>query len=389
MTIPFLDMSAMHAELAAELDDAWQRISRSGQFIDGEFVERFELEWAEYCGTAYSVALASGTAALQLGLTALGIGAGDEVIVPANTFFATVEAVLAVGATPVFTDVDPSTLLMSAANVEGAMTKRTAAVIVVHLYGQPANMDAIKKVARAAGIAIIEDAAQAHGATWRGKKAGSMSDLGCFSFYPGKNLGAFGDAGAVTTNDPMLAERIRSLRNHGRSQDDRNRHDYVGGNHQLDELQAAVLSVKLRRLDAWNAGRQRIAERYRSLLAELPVELLEVALGARSSNHLFVIQSDCRDHLRQRLHTEGIGTGIHYPIPCHRQPALSSIKIPHLPVAERAARRILSLPMGPHLTQSDAIRVAEAIGRAFRTGREAPRISVEPSLRHDEHRTRS
>jgi dTDP-4-amino-4,6-dideoxygalactose transaminase len=261
--------------------------------------------------------------------------------------------------------------LMSAADVEGAMTQRTAAVIVVHLYGQPANMDAIKKVAGATGIAIIEDAAQAHGATWRGRKAGSMSDLGCFSFYPGKNLGAFGDAGAVTTNDPILAERIRSLRNHGRSQDDRNQHDYVGGNHRLDELQAAVLSVKLRRLDAWNAGRQRIAERYRSLLAELPVELLEVALGARSSNHLFVIQSDCRDHLLQRLHAEGIGTGIHYPIPCHRQPALSSIKTPHLPVAERAARRILSLPMGPHLTQSDTIRVAEAIGRAFKTGKEA------------------
>ena len=313
MNIPFLEMSAMHAELAAELDEAWRRISRSGRFIDGEFVERFELEWAEYCGTAYSVALASGTAALQLGLTALGIGAGDEIIVPANTFFATVEAVLAVGATPVFSDVDPSTLLMSAANVEDAMTKRTAAVIVVHLYGQPANMDAIEKVAGATGIAIIEDAAQAHGATWRGKKAGSMSDLGCFSFYPGKNLGAFGDAGAVTTNDPIVAERIRSLRNHGRSQHDHNRHDYVGGNHRLDELQAAVLSIKLRRLDAWNAARQRIAKCYRSRLAELPVELLEVAPGARSSNHLFVIQSDRRDYLRQRLHAEGIGTGIHYP----------------------------------------------------------------------------
>jgi dTDP-4-amino-4,6-dideoxygalactose transaminase len=368
-------MSAMHAELAPELDEAWRRISRSGQFIGGKFVERFELEWAEYCGTAYAVGLANGTSALQLGLTALGIGAEDEVIVPANTFFATVEAVLTVGAKPVFIDVDPSTLLMSAANVESAITMRTAAVIVVHLYGQPANMDAIEKVARAAGLAIIEDAAQAHGATWRGKRAGSMSDLGCFSFYPGKNLGAFGDAGAVTTNNPIVAERIRSLRNHGRSRHDHGRHDYVGGNHRLDELQAAVLSIKLKRLDAWNAARQRIAKGYRSLLAELPVEMLDVAPDARSNNHLFVIQSDRRDYLRQRLHAEGIGTGIHYPVPCHCQPALSSIKTPHLPAAERAARRMLSLPMGPHLTQSDSIRVAEAIGAALTGWKGAPEIA--------------
>jgi dTDP-4-amino-4,6-dideoxygalactose transaminase len=372
MNIPYFDVSAMHAELAPELDQAWRKISRSGRFIEGEFLERFEVEWAEYCGTAYAVGLASGTAALQLALSALGIGAGDEVIVPTNTFFATVEAVLAVGAKPVLIDVDPATLLMSAAEVEGAITKRTTAVIVVHLYGQPANMDAIGKVARAAGLAIIEDAAQAHGATWRGRKAGSMSDLGCFSFYPGKNLGAFGDAGAVTTNDPTLADRIRSFRNHGRSQHDLGRHDYIGGNHRLDELQAAILSVKLRRLDAWNATRQRIVNCYRSLLAELPVELLEVAPDARSSNHLFVIKSDRRDYLRQWLHTEGIGTHVHYPIPCHRQPALSCMKIRPLSVAEHAARRILSLPMGPHLTQSDSIRVAEAIGGAFETWKGAP-----------------
>jgi dTDP-4-amino-4,6-dideoxygalactose transaminase len=379
MNIPFLELSAMHNELGPELDEAWRKISRSGHFIGGEFVERFELEWAEYCGTAHSVGLASGTAALQLGLTALGIRAKDEVIVPANSFFATVEAVLAIGATPVFIDVDPSTLLMNAADVEGAITNRTAAVIVVHLYGQPANMDAIAKAAHAARLAIIEDAAQAHGATWRGRKAGSMSDLGCFSFYPGKNLGAFGDAGAVTTNDPSVAGLIRSLRNHGRSQD-HGRHDYVGGNHRLDELQAAVLSVKLRQLDVWNASRQRIAKCYRSLLAELPVELLELAPGARSNHHLFVAQSDNRDYLRQRLHAEGIGTGIHYPIPCHRQPALSHIKTPYLPVTERAARRMLSLPMGPHLTQSDSIRVAEAIGDAFKTRKGMTELSMEPRL---------
>src|SRR5262245_5985570 len=314
MNIPFLELSAMHTELAPELDEAWRRISRSGQFIGGEFVERFELEWAEYCGTAYAVGLASGTAALQLGLTALGIGAGDEVIVPANSFFATVEAVLAICATPVLIDVDPSTLLMNAANVESAITKRTAAVIVVHLYGQPANMDAIEKVARAAGLAIIEDAAQAHGATWWGRKAGSMSDLGCFSFYPGKNLGAFGDAGALTTNDPIVTERVRSLRNHGRSCHDHGRHDYVGGNHRLDELQAAILSVKLRRLDAWNARRERIARRYRSLLDDLPVELLEFAPDARINHHLLVMQCDHRDSFRYRFNAVGISTVIHYPV---------------------------------------------------------------------------
>jgi dTDP-4-amino-4,6-dideoxygalactose transaminase len=380
MKVRFLDMSAMHAELVPELDDAWRKISRSGQFIGGEFVERFELEWAGYCGAAHSVGVASGTAALELGLAALGIGAGDEVILPANTFFATAEAVFAVGATPVFIDVDPSTLLMNAAGVKGAITKRTAAVIVVHLYGQPPNMDAIEKVARAAGLAIIEDAAQAHGATWRNRKAGSMSDVGCFSFYPGKNLGAFGDAGAVTTNDPVVAERIRSLRNHGRSPHDHGRHDYVGGNHRLDELQAAVLSIKLRRLDSWNASRERVASCYRSLLAALPIELLEIAPGARSSNHLFVIQSEHRDDLQRRLQAQGIGTGIHYPVPCHRQPALRSSKTPLLPVAERSARRLLSLPMGPHLTPSDSVRVAEAIAATFNTGKGEIEFSPEPSL---------
>src|SRR5262245_52991674 len=231
MKIPFLELSALHAELTPELDEVWRAVSRAGQFIDGAFVERFELEWAAYCGTTYAVGLASGTAALQLGLTALGIGSGDEVIVPANTFFATVEAILAVGAMPVFIDVDPASLLMSACELTAAITPRTAAVIVVHLYGQPANMDEIEKTASGAGLAIIEDAAQAHGATWRGRRAGSMSDIGCFSFYPGKNLGALGDAGAVVTNDRRVAECIRSLANHGRSPYDHCRHDYVGGNH--------------------------------------------------------------------------------------------------------------------------------------------------------------
>ncbi|MGK9170254.1 DegT/DnrJ/EryC1/StrS family aminotransferase [Inquilinus limosus] len=365
MSIPFLDLSPMHAELEAELDDAWRLVSRSSKFIGGEFVDRFEEEWAAYCGTAHCVGLASGTAALQLGLSALGIGPGDEIILPANTFFATAEAVIAVGAKPVFVDVDPSTLLMTAAAVENAITPRTAAVIAVHLYGQPVDMDAVGEVAGAAGLAVIEDAAQAHGSTWLGRRAGSLSHVGCFSFYPGKNLGAFGDAGAVVTNDRGLAERIRSLSNHGRARDDHCRHEYLGGTHRLDALQAAILSVKLRRLDAWNDGRRRVAAWYEPLLRELAVEPVHMAAGARSNHHLAVIQTPHRDHIRERLRAEGIATGIHYPTACHRQPALGSTNAPCLPVAERAAKRVLSLPMAPHLTQSEVARVAEAIGRAL------------------------
>jgi dTDP-4-amino-4,6-dideoxygalactose transaminase len=344
------------------------------RFIGGDSVENFENQWADYCGTAYCVGVSSGTAALQLALEALGIGRGDEVIVPANTFFGTVDAVLAVGADPVFVDVDPSTLLITPAVVENAITQRTAAVIPVHLYGQPVDMDAIRQVAGGAGIAVIEDAAQAHGATWKGRKAGSLADIGCFSFYPGKNLGAFGDAGAVVTNDRALAERVRSLGNYGRTRGERYRHECVGGNHRLDALQAALLSVKLKRLDAWNAHRRQVAAWYRYYLSGRPVEMVQEAKGACSNYHLAVIQSDERDHLRQCLERAGIETLIHYPIPCHRQPALEKDWRQPLPVAERAAQRILSLPMGPHVTQADTMRVAQAIGRALE-----PSFSTEQS----------
>jgi dTDP-4-amino-4,6-dideoxygalactose transaminase len=365
MRIPFLDLPAMHRELGAELDAAWRQVSSSASFIGGECVDRFEAEWADYCGTKHCVGLSNGTAALQLALTGLGIGAGDEVIVPASTFVATAAAVAAAGATPVFVDVDPATLLVTAPAVEAAITPRTAAVVVVHLYGQPADMDAIRRVASAAGIAVVEDAAQAHGASWNGKRAGSLSDIGCFSFYPGKNLGAFGDAGAIVTDDPALAGRIRSISNHGRVPNDAHRHEILGGNHRLDGLQAAVLSVKLERLDAWNAGRQRAAELYEACLAGLPIEIVKTAEAARSAYHLFVIQTSHRDALRQGLAQEGIATGIHYPVACHRQPAFLSTTTPRLPVAERAADRVVSLPMFPHLGESDIKRVAAAIKRAL------------------------
>jgi dTDP-4-amino-4,6-dideoxygalactose transaminase len=238
-------------------------------------------------------------------------------------------------------------------------------VVAVHLYGQPADMDAIGRVASAAGIAAIEDAAQAHGATWNGRRAGSLSHVGCFSFYPGKNLGALGDAGAVVTGDSALAERIRSASNHGRARNDPHRHELRGTNQRLDALQAAFLSVKLKRLDDWNAGRRRAAAGYEAALAGLPVEPVRTAAGACSSRHLAVIRTAHRDGLRRRLAAEGISTGIHYPVPCHRQPAFAAEGTPPLPVVERAAGRILSLPMYPHLTDADIRRVADAIARAL------------------------
>jgi dTDP-4-amino-4,6-dideoxygalactose transaminase len=226
--IPFLDLAASNDEICEELDHAWHSVRRSGRFVGGEAVDRFEAQWAEYCGVDYCVGVSSGTAALELALRALGIGPENDVIVPANTFIATAAAVSAVGARPVFIDVDPATLLMTAAGLKEALTRRTAAVIVVHLYGQPADMDAINAVARAADIAVLEDAAQAHGANWQGRRAGALSDAGCFSFYPSKNLGAFGDAGAVVTSDPILASRIRSLSNHGRPLGAPHLHELIG-----------------------------------------------------------------------------------------------------------------------------------------------------------------
>lgn len=359
MTVPFLELSPAHAELAGELARVWQQTLSTNLFIGGPAVAEFEARWADYCGTRHCVGVASGTAALELTLAALGVGPGDEVIVPASTFFATAAAVKTVGATPVFVDVDPATLLIMPDALRAALTPRTMAVIVVHLYGQPADMDAIGAVAANAGIAVIEDAAQAHGARWRGRRAGGLGHAGCFSFYPGKNLGAFGDAGAVVTDDAQLADAIRSLANHGRTHGTHYVHERIGGNHRLDALQAGILSVKLPRLEAWNAARERAAGWYRTALRGLPVEPIEIAVDASSSNHLFVVQVSQRTELRRMLADRGVATGIHYPIPCHKQPALGCGAALRLPVSERAAERVLSLPLHPHLSEAD---VAEVVG---------------------------
>lgn len=365
MSVPFLDLAAMHAELRPELDEVWHRVVDGSAFIGGEAVERFEAEWAAYCGARHCVGVSDGTAALELALAALGVGPGDEVIVPANTFIATVEAVAAVGATPVLIDVDPATLLMTAEGVEAALSPRTAAVIAVHLYGQPVDMDSINAVAGAAGIAVIEDAAQAHGATWRGARAGSLGTVGCFSFYPGKNLGAFGDAGGVVTNERGLAERIRCLANHGRPRGAAERHVLMGRNHRLDGLQAAILSLKLRRLDTWNAARRTAARLYAEALRGLPMQPVAIRPGAVSSHHLAVVLAPDRDELRRQLAAEGIGTGIHYAVPCHLQPACAAYPARSLPVVEAAAGRLLSLPMHPALSQADIAKVASALARAL------------------------
>ena len=361
MTVPFLDLAAMHADLVPAFDAAWRDVIGTSRFIGGPEVEAFEAEWAAHCGTRHCVGVSNGTVAIELALAALGIGRGDEVVVPTNTFIATAAAVVAVGATPVFADVDPATLLLTPGTIAPRLTERTVAIIAVHLYGQPADMDAINALAARRGLCVIEDAAQAHGATWRGRPAGSLSRIGCFSFYPGKNLGAFGDAGAVVTDDAALAERIRVLSNHGRSQGDPYRHDTVGGNERLDALQAAMLRVKLRSLEGWNEARRRAAALYVEELAGLPVRLVEVVPEARSSHHLAVIRSPERDALRTALADAGIGTGIHYPIPCHMQAPFRTAAQPSLPVAEQAAGEILSLPMYPHLTAAQVREVAAAI----------------------------
>ena len=365
-SVPFLDLGRAHTELRPELDAAWHQAVATSGFIGGAAVERFEADWAAYCGTRHSVGVSDGTAALELALAALGIGPGDEVIVPANTFIATVEAVAKVGATPVFVDVQPATLLLDPAAAAAAVGSRTRAIIAVHLYGQPCDMDALAALAGRHGLALIEDAAQAHGATWRGRRAGSLGTIGCFSFYPGKNLGAFGDAGAVTTDDWGLAAAIRSRANHGRPPAAAERCDVLDGNHRLDALQAAVLAVKLRHLDRWNAARASVVQRYTSALAETGVTFTRSRDEASSCHHLAIALVPVRDEVRRRLAAAGVATGIHYAIPCHRQPACAALvrdarEEPYVPVVDATAGRLLSLPLFPQLTEAEVQRVIDAV----------------------------
>jgi len=290
---------------------------------------------------------------------------GDEVIVPASTFVASAEAVVLAGAVPRFADVDPDTLLLTPEHLEAAITRRTRAVIIVHLYGQMPDMDALGDIASRAGIAVIEDAAQAHGATWRGRRAGSLGVAGCFSFYPGKNLGAFGDAGAVVTADQALAQRIGVLRDHGRAAGSHYRHELVGTNSRLDALQAVVLTAKLDRLDAWNQARRSVAARYRAALAPGPARLVGEVPGATGVYHLAVARVPNRGRVQKQLAAMGVQTQIHYPIPCHRQIAYQRFADCSLPVAEKSAGEVLSLPIFPTMSDAQVARVCAAVQQAL------------------------
>jgi dTDP-4-amino-4,6-dideoxygalactose transaminase len=372
--IPFADIAAMTREVRPEIDAAVARVLDSGRFIGGAAVDVFEQEWADYCGLPHAVGMANGTDALHLTLRALGIGEGDEVVVPTNTFVATAEAVVLAGATPRFADVDPGTLLLTADTLRAALTPRARAVVVVHLYGQVADMDAIGRVAAASGLVVLEDAAQAHGATWRGRLAGSLGHAGCFSFYPGKNLGAAGDAGAVVTSDPTLAQRLRSFRDHGRADGSHHDHQVIGTNSRMDALQAVVLSAKLPRLTAWTEARRALVQRYREHLDGGPVRLVDEDPRARSAYHLLVARVQDRDRVRHRLAAAGIETGLHYPTPCHLVGPYRQYADGPLAVAERAAGEIVSLPLFPHMTDEQVARVCAELLRSA-SAEEGPRVA--------------
>lgn len=355
--IPFLDLGAAYRELKGEIDAAVHRVLDSGWYILGAEVEAFEAEWAEYCGASHAVGLGNGLDALVLALRALEVGPGDEVIVPSNTYIATWLAVTAVGARLVPVEPDPVTHNIDPERIASAITPATKVLLPVHLYGQPANLHPILSLARQYGLRVVEDAAQAHGARYMGRRIGAHGDIVCWSFYPGKNLGALGDGGAVTTSDPNLADRIRVLRNYG------SRVKYVnevqGVNSRLDPIQAAVLRAKLPHLDAWTDHRRAIAAEYTKGLTNSGLTLPHVPEWADPAWHLYVVRSPDRNGLQRRLANAGVGTLTHYPIPPHMQAAYSDLgyAAADLPLARRLADEVLSLPIGTHLSIGDAARV--------------------------------
>lgn len=360
--VAFLDLAADHAQVRDQLDAAWSDVVSTGAFIGGAAVVEFEAAFAEYQQGAYCIGVANGTDAIELILSGLGVGPGDDVIIPANTFIATAEAVAHTGASVVFADVDPQTLLITGAAIDAAVTEHTKAVIAVHLYGQMVDLDDVSAAVAKHGLLLVEDAAQAHGASWNGVRAGASSAAAAFSFYPGKNLGALGDGGAVVTNDAELAERVRSMSNHGRSATSKYEHDVLGRNSRLDGLQARALLIKLGKLDEWNAARRQVAAWYRANLPEgtVPLSIRDEAVAV---HHLGLVQvpDGQRDQICAALDAAQIGWGIHYPVPCHQQVAFEGASPVAMPVTEAAAPRILSLPMHPHLTEGDVVRVCEVI----------------------------
>ena len=360
MKVPFLDLKAHHAPLTEEFDRAIREVIESSAFAGGPFVERFEEEFASFCGSSYAIGVGNGTDALWLALLALGIGEGDEVITVPNTFIATAEAITYCKARPVFVDVDPDTFTMNPAELEKSLTKKTKAIIPVHLFGQPADMDPILEFARANGLFVVEDAAQAHGAQYKGQKAGTMGDAGCFSFYPGKNLGAFGEAGAVVTNDPELRKQIQMLRDHGQSR--KYYHSTMGWNCRMDGIQAAILSIKLSHLDKANSLRRKHALEYNQAFAGLDEVLTPFeAKYARHVYHVYAVRVQERDAVLRHLQEKGVGCAVHYPVPIHLQEAGRNLGYTKsaFPIAESLADEFLSLPMFPELTEEQI----EYVGR--------------------------
>ena len=363
MKVAFLDLKAQYNSIKEEVNEAIQKVLESCAFAGGPFVEEFENNFAQFCQTPHAVGVSSGTSALWMALLALDIGAEDEVIIPANTFIATAEAVSYAGAKPVFVDVDEQTYTMNPELVEAAITPRTKAIIPVHLFGQMADMDAVMEIAHGYGLAVIEDASQAHGAEYKDRRAGSIGDLGCFSFYPGKNLGAYGEAGCVVTNRNDLAEKIQKLRDHGQSK--KYYHDLIGWNGRMDGIQGAVLSVKLRHLEEWNSRRRQHALKYNELLRgqEQLITPTE-ANSAKHVYHIYALRTPGRDKLIKHLAENEIYCGIHYPIPLHLQKAYQYLghQKGDYPVSEQCASEYISLPMFPELTNIQIERVVQLIG---------------------------
>jgi dTDP-4-amino-4,6-dideoxygalactose transaminase len=365
MRVPLVDLSAGLRPIRGEVMRAIDEVFDSMHLFLGPKLQAFEAEFASYCGTTACIGVGNGTDALHLALRAAGVGPGDEVITVAHTFFATVEAISLLGATPVFVDIRPDTFLMDVSELESRITARTRAILPVHLYGQMVDMDPVMDIAGRHNLVVVEDAAEAHGAEYKGRRAGSIGHLGCFSFYYSKNLGAYGEAGAIVTSDPELARRVSLLRDHGSEQ--RYQHLEFGFNSRMDEIQAAILRVKLRYLDEWNVRRRCHAESYCRLLANTPVVLPSVAADRNHVWYVYVIRSSARDALRDTLTDHEIGTGIHFPVPIHLQPACRHLGYAEgdLPHSEQAAREILSIPMYPEMTWDQLEFVAGAIHRAL------------------------
>lgn len=358
--IPFVNLKEEYQSLKSEINPKIHSILKNGYYVLGDEVEKFEEDFSNYLGAKHAISVNSGSDALFLAIKSLGIGKKDEVITVPHTFISTVDAIVRNGATPVFVDVEPDTYCINASLLEDKITKKTKAILPVHLYGHPADMDRIRELADNYGLFLIEDACQAHGAEYKGKKLGSIGDIGCFSFYPTKNLGAYGEGGMVVTDNDKLAEILRQLRNYGQSK--KYYHDFPGFNSRLDELQASILRVKLKYLDEWNKRRRKVAEIYNNHLQNLNLKLPFEKKDSKHVYHLYVIRSKNRDFLKNELLKKGIQTQIHYPIPIHQQKAyLNSCKNVRLPVTEEICKEILSLPMNQFLKDDDVIYISEMI----------------------------